>query len=35
MKEIPLSRQGKNAGKYTALVDDEDFEAFGKVNLPV
>jgi len=26
MKEIKLSQQGKNKGKYTALVDDEDFE---------
>lgn len=26
MKEIKLSVQGKNKGKYVALVDDEDFE---------
>lgn len=26
MKEIQLSKQGKNRGKYVALVDDEDFE---------
>lgn len=26
MKEIQLSKQGKNKGKYVALVDDEDFE---------
>lgn len=26
MKEIPLSKEGKNRGKYVALVDDEDFE---------
>ena len=26
MKEIQLSRHGKNKGKYAALVDDEDFD---------
>jgi hypothetical protein len=26
MKEIKLSSQGKNKGKYIALVDDEDYE---------
>lgn len=26
MKEIQLSKTGKNRGKYVALVDDEDFE---------
>jgi hypothetical protein len=26
MKEIRLSQQGKNKGKYVALVDDEDYE---------
>jgi len=26
MKEIKLSKHGKNKGKYVALVDDEDFE---------
>jgi hypothetical protein len=26
MKEIKLSQQGKNKGKYVALVDDEDFD---------
>lgn len=26
MKEIKLSQQGKNKGKYVALVDDEDYE---------
>ena len=26
MKKIPLSQQGKNKGKYFALVDDEDYE---------
>jgi len=26
MKEIQLSKQGKNKGKYVALVDDEDYE---------
>lgn len=26
MKKIPLSRHGKNKGKYCAFVDDEDYE---------
>jgi hypothetical protein len=26
MKEIQLSKQGKNKGKYVALVDDEDYD---------
>ena len=26
MKQIKLSQQGKNKGKYVVLVDDEDFE---------
>lgn len=26
MKLIPLSKQGKNAGLYSAMVDDEDFD---------
>lgn len=26
MKEIQLSKQGKNIGKYVALVDDEDYK---------
>lgn len=26
MKEIQLSKEGKNRGKYVALVDDEDYE---------
>ncbi len=26
MKRIPLSRHGKNKGKYEALVDDEDYD---------
>lgn len=26
MKQIPLSQQGKNKGKYFALVDDEDYD---------
>jgi hypothetical protein len=26
MKEIPLSQNGKNRGRYVALVDDRDFE---------
>lgn len=30
MKEIKLSKQGKNKGKYVALVDDEDFERVNK-----
>jgi hypothetical protein len=30
MKEIKLSQQGKNKGKYVALVDDEDYERVGQ-----
>lgn len=30
MKEIKLSKQGKNKGKYVALVDDEDFERINQ-----
>lgn len=30
MKKIPLSQQGKNAGKYFALVDDQDFDRINK-----
>lgn len=29
MKEIKLNKQGKNKGKYVALVDDEDFESLN------
>ena len=32
MKEIQLNKQGKNKGKYVALVDDEDFERVNKLN---
>lgn len=30
MKEIQLSRFGKNKGKFIALVDDEDFESINQ-----
>lgn len=30
MKEIQLSKSGKNKGKYVTLVDDEDFEALNQ-----
>jgi hypothetical protein len=30
MKEIQLSQQGKNKGKYFALVDDDEFERLSK-----
>ena len=30
MKEIQLSKGGKNKGKYVALVDDEDFETLNQ-----
>jgi hypothetical protein len=30
MKEIPLSQQGKNAGKFVAIVDDDDYEHLSK-----
>ena len=30
MKKIELSQQGKNKGKFFALVDDEDFEELDK-----
>lgn len=30
MKEIQLSKQGKNKGRYVALVDDEDFESLNQ-----
>lgn len=32
MKQIALSKQGKNKGKYVALVDDEDFEWLSSYN---
>lgn len=35
MKEIKLNIRGKNAGKYTALVDDEDFERVNQFNWTV
>ena len=31
MREIKLSQTGKHAGKYVALVDDEDFEALNEI----
>lgn len=31
MKEIQLSKQGKNKNKYVVLVDDEDFEWLNKI----
>lgn len=30
MKEVPLSRHGKNKGGFVALVDDDDFESLNK-----
>lgn len=30
MKEIPLSKNGKNKGKYVALVDDSDYEILSQ-----
>lgn len=32
MKEIKLSKKGKHAGKYVALVDDEDYERVNQYN---
>jgi len=32
MKEIPLSKFGKNKGKYVVIVDDSDFEWLSKYN---
>lgn len=32
MKEIKLSQQGKNKGKYVAFVDDEDYEKVNQFN---
>lgn len=32
MKQISLSKNGKNAGSFFALVDDEDFERVNKYN---
>jgi hypothetical protein len=35
MKEIQLSKFGKNKGKYIALVDDEDFDMLNQFNWSV
>jgi len=35
MKEIELSKNGKNKGKYVALVDDEDFDRVNQFNWSV
>ena len=32
MKEIKLSKKGKNRGKYVALVDNEDYNFFNRWN---
>lgn len=32
MKKISLSKQGKNKGKFVALVDDNDYEELNKYN---
>jgi hypothetical protein len=32
MKQIPLSRNGKNKGKYVAIVDDGDFAMLSQYN---
>lgn len=32
MKEIPLSKEGKNRGKFVALVDDSDHEMLSRYN---
>lgn len=32
MREIQLSKKGKNRGKYVAFVDDEDFEMVNQFN---
>jgi len=33
MKEILLSRMGRNKGKYVFVVDDSDFEWLNRFNL--
>lgn len=35
MKSIPLSKYGKNRGKYFARIDDDDYDRIGKFNWSV